>query len=245
MRITICDDENNHLALIEEYVLKYIEIENLDIAIKIFNDPCELLEYEKHCGGSEIYLLDIVMDGMSGLELGRQIRKYNKRAVIIYLTTAKEFSLDAFSVNAFSYIVKPFKKEQLFEELDKCFEYRLPPKKEKYIITVKTTEGIIPIAADKINAVEYLNHRLIYHINNHKIKSITSREPFDKQTEDIIKSNIFVKCSDCYIVNMKNILSITTRGFKMKDGSEFSVTRKYSVAKDMFLKYKFRGSEIN
>lgn len=245
MRISICDDEEMQLSLIGDYVMQYIENENFDICVKSFREPYDLLEYEKQHGGSEIYLLDIVMDGMSGLELGRHIREYNKRAIIIYLTTSKEFSLDAFSVNAFSYLVKPFEKDCLFGELDKCFEYCLPPQKEERIVTVKTAEGLIPMASDKINAVEYIDHRLIYHTDNGKIESISSREPFDKQAAEIIKLDIFVKCADCYLINMKNILSVTARGFKMKNGSEFPVTRKYSAARDMFLKYKFGGSEIN
>lgn len=240
MRITICDDEEKQLVLIEEYVLQYIKKENFDIYVKSYRNPADLLEYEKRRDGSEIYLLDIVMDGMSGLELGRQIREYNKRAIIIYLTTAREFSLDAFSVNAFSYLVKPFKKERLFEELNKCVEYCLPPKKEEHIITVKTAEEIIPIATNKINAVEYLDHRLIYHkTDNSKIESISAREPFDKQAADMLELDIFIKCANCYLVNMKNIRSVTVRGFKMKNGSEFPITRKYAAARDLFLKYKF------
>lgn len=240
MRITVCDDEEAQLALIIGYVSQYIENENLNIDVKKFTQPDELLKYEKQNGGSEIYLLDIVMDGMSGLELGSFIRKYNKRAVIIYLTNAKEFSLDAFSVNAFSYLVKPFEKEKLFLELDKCFDYCLPPKKEEPIITIKTADGAIPITLNKINAIEYFDHRLIYHImDNNKIMSIMSREPFDKQARDIIDYDTFVKSAECYFVNMRNILSVTAKGFKMTDGSEFPITRKYATAKEMFLKYKF------
>ncbi len=104
----------------------------------------------------------------------------------------------------------------------------------------------MPIAIGKINAVEYINHRLIYHLtDNSKIESISARAPFDIQAEDIIELHLFVKCADCYLINMKNILSVTARGFKMRNGSEFPVTRKYAGARDLFLKYKFGRSEIN
>ncbi len=116
--------------------------------------------------------------------------------------------------------------------------------KKESIVTVKTAEGTMHIAAVKINAVEYADHRLVYHLtDNSKIEGITAREPFDKQAADIIKSDIFVKSANCYLVNMKNILSVTARGFKMKNGAEFPVTRKYAAAKDIFLRYIFRGLE--
>lgn len=244
MKIAICDDEQAQLSLIKSYVAQYIENESLDITVQGFCEPQALLAYEKQNGGSDLYLLDIVMDSMSGLELGRRIREYNKRSVIIYLSSAKEFSLEAFSVHAFSYLVKPVDKERLFDELDKCMEFCLPPKKKEHIITIKTAEGAIPLAAKQINAVEYFDHRLIYHrTDNGKIESISAREPFDKQAAELLALRIFVKCANSYIVNMQNILCLTTRGVRMKNGAEFPITRKYAAAKDLFLKYKFEGAE--
>ena len=129
MRITLCDDEGSQLALISSYVSEYIKREKLDIQTKKFLDPWELLHYEGQHGGSAIYLLDIVMDAMSGLELAQRLREYNPKAPIIFFTTAPEFSLEAFSVHAFAYLLKPLDKAKLFSELDKCFTYCLPVKK--------------------------------------------------------------------------------------------------------------------
>lgn len=244
MRIAICDDEEIQLALIGSYASEYINKRNLDICVKKFTEPAALLEYEKENGGSEIYLLDIVMDGISGLELGRRIREYNKQSIIIYLTTAKEYSLDAFGVHAFSYIVKPFEKRRLFDELDKCFTYCIPPKRAEHTITVKTPEQTILISSSKINAVEYLDHRLIFHMSDkNKIAGVTSRKPFDIQAEHVLSLDTFIKTSNCYIVNMENIHSITKRGFRMNNGVEFPITRKYADVKNTFLKIKFGGDD--
>ncbi len=241
MRIAICDDESDQLALIGEYVSQYIESEKLDIEIVKFTNPSELLEYEKENGGSKIYILDIVMSGMSGIELGQSIRKYNKRSIIIYLTTTKEYSLDAFSVNAFSYLVKPVDRERLFGELDKFFTYCIPPKEEEIMISVKTAEGTMPVAVSGINAVEYIDHRLVLHMNSgSNIECLSSRDSFDRQAEEIIACELFIKSADCYLVNMKNVLSVTARGFKMKNGTEFPVTRKYADAKIKFMNVKIK-----
>lgn len=242
MKISICDDEEMQLTLIGDYVAEYIKSRVLDLTIEKFTSPAGLLKHEQTSGGSEIYLLDIVMDGMSGLELGRRIREYNERAVIIYLTTAKEFSLDAFSVNAFSYLVKPFEKKRLFEELDKCFKYHIPPQKEEAVITVKTPDGVLPVALGKINAVEYLDHRLIYALTDgKKIESIYQRAPFDVQTEELLRVGSFVKTANCYLVNIENIMAATTHGFTMKNGAEYPITRKYADAKVKFLNAKIKG----
>lgn len=242
MKISICDDETDQLAMIGEYVSQYIEGKKLDIEMVKFISPSELLEYEKENGKSRVYILDIVMDGMSGIELGRRIREYNETAAIIYLTTTKEFSLDAFSVNAFSYLIKPFKKEQLFCELDKFFKYHIPPQKEEATVIIRTSEGEIPMAVSKINAVEYLNHRLIYHLTDgDKIESIYRKDPFDVQTEELLSAGAFVKTSNCYLINTNNITTATTRVFKMKNGEEYPITRKYADAKIKFLNLKIKN----
>ena len=97
-----------------------------------------------------------------------KIREYNQRAMIIYLTTASDFSLEAFEVHAFSYLVKPFKKEKLFSELDQCIKLHIPSQKKTAVITVKTSEGTILLPLNKINVVEYYDHRLIYHTEDRK-----------------------------------------------------------------------------
>lgn len=241
MRITICDDEENDLMQITGCVSEYINNKRSAIDIKKFTSPAVLLKYEQNSGGSELYLLDIVMEGMSGIELGGKIREYNKKAIIIYLTTAKEFSLDAFGVNAFSYIVKPFEKEKLFAELDKCFSYYILPQFEEMAITINTTEGVMPVSLSRINAVEYLDHRLIYALSDgRKIVSRYRKEPFDIQTKELSDSGIFVKTANCYLINMYNIMSTTSQGFKMKNGDEYNITRKYADAKVRFLNYKIQ-----
>lgn len=241
MKISICDDEKIQLELICDYTAEYINNRKIDVKIEKFESPAELLEHEQNLGVSEIYLLDIVMDGMSGLELGHRIREYNERAVIIYLTTASKFSLDAFSVNAFSYLVKPFEKEKLFSELDKCFRYHIPPQKEETVIIVKTSDGEVPVGLSKMNAVEYRDHRLIYALTDKReIGGVCNKEPFDVQAEELLATGAFVKTANCYLVNMDNIMTVTAHGFKMKNGSEYPITRKYSEAKIKFLNAKIK-----
>ena len=243
MKITICDDEPEHLALIGGYAAEYRYDNNLEIEIMKFSSPTELLSYENQDGGGDIYLLDIVMSEISGIELGMKIREYGKRAAIIFLTSARDYSLEAFSVHAFSYLLKPIDKERLFEELDKCLRYYLPPQKERITLTVKTAEGLTAVPAKNVNAVEYLNHRLVYHLTDgNKIEGVYRKSSFDLQLRECIPEELFIKCANCFIVNTDNIFTATPRGFKMKNGEEIPITRKYADAKIKFLNAKIKSN---
>jgi DNA-binding LytR/AlgR family response regulator len=65
----------------------------------------------------ELMLLDIEMPGMTGLELTRNLG--NKRPVIIFTTSKKEYASEAFDLNVADYIVKPITPARFIQAIDK------------------------------------------------------------------------------------------------------------------------------
>ena len=68
----------------------------------------------------DILLLDIEMPGMSGLDLTRNLG--NKRPVIIFTTSKKEYAAEAFDLNVADYIVKPVTPGRFIQAIDKARE---------------------------------------------------------------------------------------------------------------------------
>jgi len=68
----------------------------------------------------DLLLLDIEMPGMSGLELTRNL--VNKRPVIIFITSKKEYAVDAFDLNVADYIIKPVTTARFIQAIDKARE---------------------------------------------------------------------------------------------------------------------------
>lgn len=239
MRIAICDDEAAELAKITAYADEYIKTRGLDIEIITFSDPHSLLEYNDTHGESSVYLLDVIMPDMNGIELGRELHKKNKKAVIIYLTTSKEFSISAFSVRAFSYLLKPINKNELFSELDECFEnIKKPPRR----FAVKTADGTINLSVSDIIALEYYDHRLIYHLcGKRRLEGLYQRLPFEKQAAEFLELSVFVKVSASYFLNMENVKRVTAGGFIMTNGTEYTITRKYSDAKKTYIDFALKN----
>lgn len=242
MRITICDDEPMYTAQISRQVIEYLMTKGLELEVESFDRPEALLEYEEKNGGSQIYLLDILMEAMNGVELGRRIRSYNPEGYLIYLTTSPEFALEAYDVHPASYLLKPLSPERLCRELDRCLSQLLPPERTVEVITVKTAEGLVPLPLDQVDAVEYYDHRLVYHLTDgSRVERVSSRESFDLQAREFTARGEFVKTSSSYFVHLDNVLSVSPYGFRMKSGEEFPITKKYIAAKESFLRYKFGG----
>jgi DNA-binding LytR/AlgR family response regulator len=68
----------------------------------------------------DLILLDIEMPGMTGLELTRNLG--NKRPVIIFTTSKKEYAAEAFELNVADYIVKPVTPARFIQAVDKARE---------------------------------------------------------------------------------------------------------------------------
>jgi two-component system LytT family response regulator len=68
----------------------------------------------------DILFLDIEMPEMSGLELTRYLG--NKKPIIIFTTSKKEYAVDAFELNVADYIVKPVTSVRFLMALEKARE---------------------------------------------------------------------------------------------------------------------------
>jgi DNA-binding response OmpR family regulator len=113
--------------------LLYVEddeetIENIDFFLKrhfneiiIARDGEEAFHYfeEKK---PDIVILDINIPKINGLKLATKIREINKKIPIIFLTafSDKENLLQAINLHACSYLIKPFKIDELINALNKC-----------------------------------------------------------------------------------------------------------------------------
>ncbi|SFR80477.1 LytR/AlgR family response regulator transcription factor [Anaeromicropila populeti] len=124
MKIAICDDEMKELGEIEDIIYSCFNKESQRIECDGFLSSEELLEVITRGDRKyQIYILDIEMPGMSGLELAEQIRQRDRKAVIIFETSHKELMQKAFDVLAFHFILKPIDKLQMSRILQKAVEH--------------------------------------------------------------------------------------------------------------------------
>ena len=119
--ILIVDDEKNYLVVLEELLgSEGYEVITVDNSI-------EALE---HIGSPDLDLVitDMKMPGISGMELLEEIKKINFELPVIVMTAygTIEMAVDAMKKNAYDYITKPFRNEELKLTIKKALEkYRL------------------------------------------------------------------------------------------------------------------------
>lgn len=68
----------------------------------------------------QLLFLDIHLPDLNGIELSRVIRDMQYNPLIVFATAYEQFALDAFNVEAFDYILKPFTQERVSRTVQKA-----------------------------------------------------------------------------------------------------------------------------
>lgn len=182
--IGICDDQILAVKEIKSIVLNYCKQKNRNVKIMTFLSGEEVVaNYEV----LNILFLDIEMPGMDGIEVGGHIFKNNKRCKIVMATSHEERFKEAFKIDAYRFVSKPFSRLEIEAALDDALKtfigmetvelyenrraYNIP---QKEILFVKAYNGYIEavvknrimrkdISLNKMK--EILDHRLFYRIS--------------------------------------------------------------------------------
>ena len=112
VKIVCLDDE----PLILNRIVKLCSSLPMKPAIESFNDPWKALEWFDN-NTAEIALLDIEMPEMDGLILSAKIKDRSPGTAIIFTTAYSKYAVDAFTLKASGYILKPVTYERLEIEI--------------------------------------------------------------------------------------------------------------------------------
>lgn len=240
MKVAVCDDNPKELELMYQ-LLKDYSANNIDkpLSIHTFSSAMALIDYLKKCP-VDLYFLDILMPGMNGIELGQVIREKDTEAPIVYITSAPDFALQSYSVQATDYILKPFTQRTIFslmERLNKRFH-------DKFFKrwSIKTKSGFYSVVCHEIMYIEYQEHKInCYLSNGNIIKSSTLRISFDEAAAEIKDDSRFLKISASFFINMCFVFRVTAKEFIMKDKKCVAITRRYKDARKTYIDFLLNG----
>lgn len=217
IRIAVCDDESRVLNRTKEMLLEY---QKEELQIELFLSGEELLASKEHY---DIILLDIDMGGMNGIETARQIRNRDKTVTLIYVTNYVDYTIFAFAVHAFAYLLKPLQKEALFAQLEEALSYRnIEPEEE---LEFMTREGIIRLAPKNILYFEYQDRRVllfaeekVWHLKDRITDIAGKMEPYG-----------FVMPHKSFVLNLYSVQSIKGYDILLTNGKMVPLSQKKSV----------------
>ena len=107
MRIAIVDDLAAERALLKDRLEQQLQRRNVQADILEYESGETFLEAARKAPFTAAFL-DIYMDGMTGMEAAKKLRKTNTDCLLVFTTTSTDHALEGFQVRALHYLVKPF-----------------------------------------------------------------------------------------------------------------------------------------
>ncbi len=199
MRVLCVDDEK---LILDDTVSKCREMPQIR-EVEGFTRPAEALAWLEQ-NAVDLVLLDIDMPGMNGLEMAATIKEKWPEISICFLTGYSKYAVDAFSVRATGYLLKPVSKKRLEEEVS----YALSEKKRLTGHIVVQTFGNFDLWVDgKLVGFRMAKCKeiLAYLIDKHGT-SVTRAEISAMLWEDRLYNRKLQKQLDVYIRSLRETL---------------------------------------
>lgn len=155
----------------------------------------------------DLIFLDIEMPGMTGLELTKNLG--NKRPLIIFTTSKKDYAAEAFELNVADYIVKPVTNSRFIQAVNKAREILQSNTEE---VKLKEDEFIFVRDSNIVRRLK-LDDILFAEAMGDYVKLFTVQKFFAihttlKAVEERLPASKFVRVHRSYIVSLTKIDSI-------------------------------------
>ena len=214
--IFVCEDDAVQRRTIVQTIQNTVLIEELDMQFVLnTGDPYVLLEKIKTSQNTGIYFLDIDLgSSINGMKLAQQIRLFDPRGFIIFITAHSELSYMTFQyrVEAMDFVLKdnPAEAEVKIREclLNAMERHTLQTNRVHKVYTIETGGRKISIDYDDILFFETSRniHKVILHAKDRQIEFFsTIKELLNALDGD------FVRCHRSFLVNKKNIKEVNTK----------------------------------
>ena len=239
LKIAICDDRKEDRDRMNQHVRQFCRERMLQAEIKVFDHPdaliCACEKFRPH-----IYILDIVMPMVNGIQVARELKWNQPDAQIIFATSEESFALESFDVNPVNYIVKPVKREKLFETLHLAIK-RIHLE-EEHAVTIKVKGGYHTLHLDDIMYLDYRNHVVTYHLlSGEAISTSTLRIGFAEYLMQNHEEDDIVLCHESVAVNIKSIDKLTKTDLMVRNREILPVAKsRYAQVAEKYMNYRFR-----
>ena len=213
LKIYICEDMEAERDRIQQVIENIVLMEDLDMELCcVSQDPHRILDKVKKTEEVGIYFLDITLGtDMTGLTLAQEIRKYDPRGFIIFVTTHSEMSYLTFiyKLEALDFILKD-DPEELDRRVYDCIlkanqRFASVNNKVHANFSVKVNEKVFTVDYDEILFFETSPnvHKIILHCKNRQMEFLGKIKEIEKEVD-----GRFYRCHRSYLVNKDNIREI-------------------------------------
>ena len=223
LKVGLCDDHPLFITQLSEIINKISSAHHIAIEITSFESGESLLDFcTKHPNYFDILFLDILMNGINGIDTASSIRALNTDIYIIFVTSSKEYAVDSYNVNAYSYILKPFSFDSIASKLLELYE-KIRFNKNN-VIYVKNHQDIYTIHLDDVIYFESNLRKITAFMKTGEEISFYNKM---SKLEEEIGNTIFLRCHRSFLVNLMYVKNLVGCDLFTTTHHQLPISKKY------------------
>lgn len=238
VRIAIVEDEQEFAETVEKHVRAFFKEKQEQVYTFRCNSK-ELLQEMKEQRNFDIYLFDIIMPDMNGVDLGEQVLGMDPHGKIIFLTSHGEYALQGIRMRIYYYILK----DSWWEELSRILEFIWREEEEN-----REEFRCLRIEEEKcrllVNDILYLTKEKKYTVYHCLDRSDQGGWKIYKERVTLemayarLPQDRFLMIIKGVIVNMKHVIRTEGMNVVMRDGEIFPISKnRRNQIQDQMAKY--------
>lgn len=219
--IAVLDDEDMYIDRVCKITEKCMEQMGIDYSICTYKNGRDVLEELGNGRCFDIYLLDMELPDINGLEVAKQIRRRFSEPILIYITHYVNYSIKAYEVNTYRYILKTELEDNLPRAYRAMAETLEKRKKQDLFYMV-----------EHYGQLEKIYYRDIYYLKKdkkyvdivHKDGVSSVRMSLGTMLEEL-QGEEFLMIDRSYVVNVNHVRSLKDDSVHMVNGEILPVSR--------------------
>ena len=219
MYIAVCDDQAEELSALTALLDQWQAERHFPLRYHTFRSAAGMLDAAQRERFS-LYLLDVMMPGIDGIDAARELRSFDDAADIVFLTSSPGFAYESYGVRALEYLLKPISAALLFPVLDGLF---LREQRPQDGLTLKAGATLIRVPFSLLSYVEVRGKHLYFHQTDGQVREVVGSmrdyEPL------LLARPEFMRVHRSYIVNMLQVSELSPAGVRTFSGMNLPVSR--------------------
>ncbi|MCP1103698.1 DNA-binding LytR/AlgR family response regulator [Aequitasia blattaphilus] len=235
MNILICDD----LQLDAAQLNNLLQASGFQVHIHSFLSANDALNFIRNGAVVDCCFLDIVMPEMDGISLASALRKEGYTGKIVFLSSSKDYGPETYTVDAFSYLLKPPSIENISTLLKRLEQNK--DSDDQASITVQSGKTTKILLYRNISYIEVMLHKVYFRMTDGS--EVCMNATFSQVATQLLSDSRFIQCHRSYVVNMQDIAEISEREIITHNGNQIPIPRSYKNTRSKFYQWKFGGEK--
>ena len=234
LSIAICDDAKEDRDKSCQLIKEYFKKREREVDVSVFEEAEALLSDGRDY---DLYLLDVIMPDMSGMQAAERLLKRRRRPVIVFITSSLESAVDGYRVNAAGFLLKPIEESNFRETITRVEAQYLAP--EEPAIEVLHNRVPVALPLKRIAYLESRLHQVSVVLDDGEMLTVHQKlQELQEKLESLDGQSRFLRCHQSYLINLSQVSRMEADCFVTLNGRQIPMSRNnYKQSKHMYYHY--------